>query len=101
MDAVREIVRDCDPRIAPCRRRRSAWTERYATAILFPAWVSRSHKIALLSDSCHPHLPTIAQGASQATESAAVMALCLKLAGKGNVPLAVSCHPCMDCTLSE
>ncbi|PCH04436.1 Monooxygenase, FAD-binding [Penicillium occitanis (nom. inval.)] len=29
-----------------------------------------------------------AQGASQATESSAVLALCMKLAGKGNVPLA-------------
>lgn len=54
-----------------------------------PTWVSRSHKIALLGDSCHAHLPTSAQGASQATESAAVLALCLKLAGKDNVPLAV------------
>ena len=53
-----------------------------------PTWVSRSHKIALLGDSCHPHLPTSAQGASQATESAAVLAICLKLAGKENIPLA-------------
>jgi salicylate hydroxylase len=55
-----------------------------------PTWVSKSHKIALLGDSCHAHLPTSAQGASQATESAAVLALCLKMAGKDNVPLAVS-----------
>lgn len=54
-----------------------------------PTWVSKSHKIALLGDSCHPHLPTSAQGASQATESAAVLAVCLKLAGKNQVPLAV------------
>lgn len=62
-----------------------------------PTWVSRSHKIVLLGDSCHPHLPTSAQGASQATESAAVLAICLKLAGKDNVPLAVSIrpHPCL------
>ena len=55
-----------------------------------PTWVSKSHKIVLLGDSCHAHLPTSAQGASQATESAAVLALCLKLAGKDNVALAVS-----------
>lgn len=54
-----------------------------------PTWVSKSHKIALLGDSCHPHLPTSAQGASQATESAAVLAVCLKLSGKDHVPLAV------------
>ena len=55
-----------------------------------PTWVSRSHRIVLLGDSCHPHLPTSAQGASQATESAAVLAICLKLAGKDDIPLAVS-----------
>lgn len=56
-----------------------------------PTWVSpRSHSIALLGDSCHPHLPTSAQGASQATESAAVLAVCLQLAGKERISLAVS-----------
>jgi salicylate hydroxylase len=54
-----------------------------------PTWVSRSHKIVLLGDSCHAHLPTSAQGASQATESAAVLAICLKFAGKDDIPLAV------------
>lgn len=58
-----------------------------------PTWVSRSHKVVLLGDSCHPHLPTSAQGASQATESAAVLAVCLKLAGSDNIPLAVSSRP--------
>ena len=58
-----------------------------------PTWVSKSHKIVLLGDSCHPHLPTSAQGASQATESGAVLAICLKLAGKDNIPLAVRTHP--------
>jgi 2-polyprenyl-6-methoxyphenol hydroxylase-like FAD-dependent oxidoreductase len=53
-----------------------------------PTWVSRSGKVALIGDSAHPHLPTSAQGASQATEDGAVLALCLTLAGKGNVPLA-------------
>jgi salicylate hydroxylase len=40
-----------------------------------PSWTSRSHKIVLLGDSCHPYLPTSAQGAPQATESAAFLAL--------------------------
>src|SRR5277367_5855828 len=53
-----------------------------------PTWVSRSGLVALIGDSAHPHLPTSAQGASQATEDAAVLALCLTLAGRGNVPLA-------------
>jgi salicylate hydroxylase len=55
-----------------------------------PSWVSKNNTIALIGDACHPHLPTSAQGASQATESGAVLAVCLKLAGKGQVPLAVS-----------
>ncbi|KAG4432777.1 hypothetical protein IFR05_011742 [Cadophora sp. M221] len=89
MDVVRKIVSDCDPRIAAAVRKTKEcldWKICYRDPI--PSWVSRSHKIALIGDSCHPHLPTSAQGASQATESAAVLALCLKLAGKENVPLA-------------
>ncbi|KAH7075029.1 salicylate hydroxylase [Paraphoma chrysanthemicola] len=89
MDAVRKIVSDCDPRIAAAVAKTKQcldWKICYRDPI--PSWVNRSHKIALLGDSCHAHLPTSAQGASQATESAAVLALCLKLAGKENVPLA-------------
>ena len=91
MNEVRRLVKDCDPRIAAAVDKTEKcldWKICYRDPI--PSWISRSHKIALLGDSCHPHLPTSAQGASQATESAAVLALCLKLAGKENIPLAVS-----------
>ena len=91
MNEVRKLVSDVDPRIAAAVRKTKEcldWKICYRDPI--PTWVSKSHKIALLGDSCHAHLPTSAQGASQATESGAVLALCLKLAGKGNVPLAVS-----------
>lgn len=91
MDAVREIVADCDPRIAAVVRKTEEcldWKICYRDPI--PTWVSKNHKVALVGDCCHPHLPTSAQGASQATESAAVLAQCLLLAGKDNVPLAVS-----------
>jgi salicylate hydroxylase len=91
MNEVRKLVSDVDPRIGAAVRKTKEcldWKICYRDPI--PTWVSKSHKIALLGDSCHAHLPTSAQGASQATESAAVLALCLKLAGKGNVPLAVS-----------
>jgi len=94
MDDVRKIVQDVDPRIraAVCQTKECLdWKICYRDPI--PSWISKSHKIALLGDSCHPHLPTSAQGASQATESGAVLALCLKLAGKDNVPLAVSLEP--------
>jgi salicylate hydroxylase len=91
MNEVRKLISDVDPRIAAAVRKTKEcldWKICHRDPI--PSWVSKSHKIAMLGDSCHPHLPTSAQGASQATESAAVLALCLKLAGKENVPLAVS-----------
>lgn len=91
MEDVRKLITDLDPRIAAAIDKTPYlldWKICYRDPL--PTWVSKSHKIALLGDSCHPHLPTSAQGASQATESAAVLAVCLKLAGKGNIPLAVS-----------
>jgi salicylate hydroxylase len=91
MNEVRKLVSDVDPRIPAAVRKTKEcldWKICYRDPI--PSWVSKSHKIAMLGDSCHPHLPTSAQGASQATESAAVLALCLKFAGKENIPLAVS-----------
>ena len=66
-----------------------------------PTWVSGSHRIVLLGDSCHAHLPTSAQGASQAVESAAVLAICLKLAGKGDIPLAVRLAISLEWTLCQ
>jgi salicylate hydroxylase len=94
MNEVRKLVQDVDPRIKAAVEKTKEcldWKICYRDPI--PTWVSRSHKIAMLGDSCHPHLPTSAQGASQATESAAVLALCLKLAGKDNIPLAVRPGP--------
>jgi salicylate hydroxylase len=91
MEDVRKLITDLDPRIAAAIDKTPYlldWKICYRDPL--PTWVSKSHKIALLGDSCHPHLPTSAQGASQATESAAVLAVCLKLAGKDNIPLAVS-----------
>jgi 2-polyprenyl-6-methoxyphenol hydroxylase-like FAD-dependent oxidoreductase len=54
-----------------------------------PSWVSEKGRIALLGDSAHPFLPSSAQGAGQAMEDAVTLALCLKKAGKGNVPAAL------------
>ncbi|KAJ4509089.1 FAD-dependent monooxygenase roqM [Exophiala dermatitidis] len=89
MEEVRRLVEDCDPRIAAVVRKTEScldWKICYRDPI--PTWVSKNHTVALVGDCCHPHLPTSAQGASQATESAAVLAQCLLLAGKGNVALA-------------
>lgn len=51
-------------------------------------WVSKCRRIAMLGDSAHPFLPTSGNGASQALEDAATLALTLRLAGKADIPLA-------------
>ncbi|KAK5626941.1 hypothetical protein RRF57_002656 [Xylaria bambusicola] len=86
LEDVARVTATVDPRI-----RAADWKICYRDPL--STWVSpRSHRIALLGDSCHPHLPTSAQGASQATESAAVLAVCLKLAGRENIPLATRAY---------
>lgn len=57
-----------------------------------PTWVSPRGRIALLGDSAHPFLPTSAQGATQSMEDGVTLAVCLRRAGKGNVPAAVRCY---------
>ena len=57
-----------------------------------PRWVSGQGRIALLGDAAHPFLPTSIQGATQAMEDGVAMAVCLKRAGKGNVPNAVRAY---------
>ncbi|KAI8624940.1 salicylate hydroxylase [Xylariaceae sp. FL1651] len=90
LEDVARVTATVDPRIRAAIAKTPScldWKICYRDPL--PTWVSpRSHRIALLGDSCHPHLPTSAQGASQATESAAVLAVCLKLAGKEDIPLA-------------
>lgn len=89
MADVRKHIQGLDPRIAAAVEKTPAlldWKICYRDPL--PTWISKQHNIALLGDSCHPHLPTSAQGASQATESAAVLAVCLKLAGRDQIPLA-------------
>lgn len=96
MDKVREIIKDLDPEIASVLATTEKcldWKICYRDPI--PYWVSKGHHIVLLGDCCHPHLPTSAQGASQATESGAVLAQSLLLAGNDNVSLAVSWFICV------
>ncbi|KAK3938071.1 6-hydroxynicotinate 3-monooxygenase [Diplogelasinospora grovesii] len=84
MDEVRRLVSDVDPAIREAIKSTEKcldWKICYRKPL--PTWVSpRSHRIALLGDSCHAHLPTSAQGASQAVESAGVLAVCLSLVGR-------------------
>lgn len=52
-------------------------------------WVTDSGLVIVAGDAAHPFLPTSTQGASQAIEDAATIALCLARAGRGKVPLAL------------
>nr|L7WR46.1 RecName: Full=FAD-dependent monooxygenase notI'; AltName: Full=Notoamide biosynthesis cluster protein I' [Aspergillus versicolor]AGC83580.1 FAD monooxygenase [Aspergillus versicolor] len=52
-------------------------------------WVSRKGRMIVLGDAAHPFLPHAGQGANQGIEDAAVLALCLQIAGKDDVPLAL------------
>jgi 2-polyprenyl-6-methoxyphenol hydroxylase-like FAD-dependent oxidoreductase len=51
-------------------------------------WLSQGKRTIVIGDAAHPFLPVIGQGASQAIEDAAVVAISLELSGKNNVPLA-------------
>lgn len=57
-----------------------------------PTWTSKQGRIALLGDSAHPFLPTSAQGATQAMEDGVTIAICLRRAGKENIPAALATH---------
>ncbi|KAL2669799.1 hypothetical protein Neosp_015244 [[Neocosmospora] mangrovei] len=50
-------------------------------------WVSAGGRTILIGDACHCHLPSSAQGGSQALEDAVTAAVCLEKS-KGDVPLA-------------
>ncbi len=94
MDEVRRLVADIDPQIREAIRSTEScldWKICYRKPL--PTWVSPgSHRIVLLGDSCHAHLPTSAQGASQATESAGVLALSLALVGREEVAVATRAY---------
>ncbi|KAF9737662.1 hypothetical protein PMIN01_05441 [Paraphaeosphaeria minitans] len=57
-----------------------------------PTFISPKARIVLIGDAAHPFLPTSIQGASQSIEDGVVLASCLELAGKKNIPLAVKAH---------
>jgi 2-polyprenyl-6-methoxyphenol hydroxylase-like FAD-dependent oxidoreductase len=50
-----------------------------------PTWISPKRRTALIGDAAHPFLPTSIQGASQAMEDGATIAVCLRKSGKENV----------------
>ncbi|KAH7155948.1 FAD binding domain-containing protein [Dactylonectria macrodidyma] len=52
-------------------------------------WVSPHGRMMLIGDAAHAILPTSGQGAGQAIEDAATLAVCLELGGKGNIQQAL------------
>jgi len=60
-----------------------------------PTWISPKRRIALIGDAAHPFLPTSIQGASQAMEDGATIAVCLTRSGKANVQEAVAAFEAM------
>lgn len=90
MEEVRRLVQTLDPDIrgiVQVTERCLDWKICYREPL--SSWISPlSHRIALLGDSCHAHLPTSAQGASQAVESAGVLAVCLNRVEKKDVKVA-------------
>lgn len=59
------------------------------------SWVSPTGRIALIGDAAHPFFPTSAQGAAQAIEDAATLAVTLTLAGKSNIRLGLQAMEAM------
>jgi 2-polyprenyl-6-methoxyphenol hydroxylase-like FAD-dependent oxidoreductase len=57
-----------------------------------PTFISPLARIALIGDAAHPFLPTSIQGASQSIEDGVALAVCLELAGKKKVPLALRAY---------
>ncbi|KAL3474762.1 hypothetical protein BJX99DRAFT_247969 [Aspergillus californicus] len=55
-------------------------------------WVSKGSRIAIIGDAAHPFLPTFGNGAVQALEDAATVAVLLRLAGKSNVATALRAY---------
>ncbi|KAE8346094.1 hypothetical protein BDV24DRAFT_158891 [Aspergillus arachidicola] len=67
----------------------SCFNHTLLTAEPLKRWVSSSGRMILIGDAAHPLLPTLGQGANQGIEDAAVVAICLELCGKNNIPLAL------------
>ncbi|KAJ5793934.1 hypothetical protein N7457_000533 [Penicillium paradoxum] len=90
---VMELIRDWDPAY------KRLWEHTPPENILdwklvyrpcLKKWVADSGLIAVMGDAAHPFLPSSSQGASQAIEDGATIALCLaKAESKTDIPLAL------------
>ncbi|CEF78546.1 unnamed protein product [Fusarium graminearum] len=93
IEEVLELLKDWDPTCRAIVEKTPSvvdWKLVYRDPL--PTWISQKGRIALLGDAAHPFLPTSAQGATQAMEDGVTIAVCLKRAGKGNIPGALKAH---------
>ncbi|GES58711.1 FAD binding domain protein [Aspergillus terreus] len=65
----------------------SCWNHLLVSRRPLSTWVSKGGRMVVIGDAAHPMPPNLGQGANQAIEDAAVLAICLELSGKGNIPL--------------
>ncbi|KAK9791689.1 hypothetical protein AB5N19_01872 [Seiridium cardinale] len=88
---AREVLKDWEPDIQRILDRTPEplvdWKLVYRDPL--PTWISPKRRITLIGDAAHPFLPTSIQGASQAMEDGATIAICLQKAGKKNIQEAV------------
>ncbi|KAI1809014.1 putative monooxygenase [Poronia punctata] len=82
---ARKILRGWDPIVQKILDRTPSplidWKLVYRDPL--PSWISPRRRIALIGDAAHPFLPTSMQGASQAVEDGATIAVCLALSRSG------------------
>ncbi|KAH8843600.1 hypothetical protein MCOR02_008383 [Pyricularia oryzae] len=93
LDEVKALLGDWDPLCTAIVDKTPSvvdWKLVYRDPL--PRWVSDAGRIVLLGDSAHPFLPTSAQGATQAMEDGVTLAVCLRRAGKGDIPAALWTH---------
>ncbi|KAF4957337.1 hypothetical protein FSARC_11336 [Fusarium sarcochroum] len=93
IEEVLELLKDWDPTCRAIVEKTPSlvdWKLVYRDPL--PTWISKHGRIALLGDAAHPFLPTSAQGATQAMEDGVTIAVCLKRAGRDNIPGALKAH---------
>ncbi|KAJ5589686.1 hypothetical protein N7450_003658 [Penicillium hetheringtonii] len=78
-------VRDRLEPIMACTPQGKCFDHLVMTMDQLPSWVSPKHRMIVLGDAAHPFLPNTGQGANQAIEDGATVAICLELAGKNQV----------------
>ena len=87
-----QYVEDWDPRIREVIKHtppNQIYDHKLAWRDPLPRWTSKYNRMIVLGDAAHPFLPTSGQGAGQAIEDCATIAICLELAGPNRVPLAL------------